>query len=69
GALLLVAMGYSQLSMNQASLARISYLLKRVERVELLALLEQALQLSNGQQVRARVQQFLAERDLTVILG
>lgn len=69
GALLLVAMGYDQLSMNQGSLARINYLLRRVERAELEALLELVLQMSNGQDVRELVREYLDSRELISILG
>ncbi|MBT1444489.1 phosphoenolpyruvate--protein phosphotransferase [Shewanella sp. JM162201] len=69
GALLLVAMGYTQLSMNQASLAKINYLLRRVERRELEQLLDLVLQMSNGQDARELVREFLSSRELASILG
>ncbi|MCE9685337.1 phosphoenolpyruvate--protein phosphotransferase [Shewanella sp. AS16] len=69
GALLLVAMGYEQLSMNQGSLARINYLLRRVSKTELRCLLEQALKLANGSQVRQLVAEYLNARNLGSILN
>jgi len=69
GAILLVAMGYNQLSMNQGSLARINYLLRRVARADLDQLLSQALSLSNGFQVRELVKEYLNEQGLVTILN
>ncbi|SUI63775.1 phosphoenolpyruvate--protein phosphotransferase [Shewanella putrefaciens] len=69
GAILLVAMGYDQLSMNQGSLARINYLLRRVARADLDQLLSQALSLSNGFQVRELVKEYLNEQGLVTILN
>ncbi|WP_394129703.1 phosphoenolpyruvate--protein phosphotransferase [Shewanella maritima] len=62
GALLLVAMGYNKLSMNQASLARINYLLRRVHRHELQGVLSQVLTLDDAYQVKAVMHQFIAQR-------
>ncbi len=69
GAILLVAMGYDQLSMNQGSLARINYLLRRVARTDLDQLLAKALRLSNGFQVRELVKEYLSQQDLESILN
>ncbi|ABL99071.1 phosphoenolpyruvate--protein phosphotransferase [Shewanella amazonensis] len=69
GALLLVAMGYDELSMNQGSLAKINYLLRRVERSELEQLLALVMQMSNGQDVRELVREYLDTRELSSILG
>ena len=69
GAILLVAMGYDQLSMNQGSLARINYLLRRVARADLDQLLAQALSLSNGFQVRELVKEYLNQQGLSTILN
>lgn len=69
GAILLVAMGYSQLSMNQGSLARINYLLRRVTRADLDSLLAQSLRFSNGTQVRQLVKNYLEQQNLGSILN
>ena len=69
GAILLVAMGYNQLSMNQGSLARINYLLRRVSGDDLAQLLAQALSLSNGFQVRELVKEYFTQQGLATILN
>ncbi|MCW3173371.1 phosphoenolpyruvate--protein phosphotransferase [Shewanella subflava] len=68
GALLLVAMGYTKLSMNQASLARINYLLRRVSCRHLNLLLERCLAVSNATQVRQLLQTFTVQHQLEDIL-
>ncbi|GAA0788994.1 MULTISPECIES: phosphoenolpyruvate--protein phosphotransferase [Pseudomonadati] len=68
GALLLVAMGYTKLSMNQASLARINYLLRRVSCKQLNVLLESCLSVSNATQVKQLLQTFTAQHQLEDIL-
>ncbi|MCC4831225.1 phosphoenolpyruvate--protein phosphotransferase [Shewanella sp. 10N.7] len=68
GALLLVAMGYQKLSMNQGSIARINYLLRRIDKQSLELLLDKALTLSNGEQVRLLLNEYLNEHDLISIL-
>ncbi|WP_282166633.1 phosphoenolpyruvate--protein phosphotransferase [Shewanella japonica] len=68
GALLLVAMGYDKLSMNQGSIARINYLLRRIDKQSLEQILDTALTLSNGEQVRTLLNDFLAENGLSAIL-
>lgn len=69
GALLLVAMGYNQLSMNQASLSRINYLLRRVSKKELSLLLDDVLKLSSGEEVKALVTEYCQERGLMALLN
>jgi len=69
GALLLVAMGYNKLSMNQGSLARINFLLRRVSQQELAELLLTILQQSNGQQVRSLLDHFLRSRNLFELIN
>ncbi|MGL4613223.1 MAG: putative PEP-binding protein, partial [Shewanella sp.] len=69
GAILLVAMGYRQLSMNQGSLARINYLLRRVAQADLDKILVRALSLANGFQVRELVKEYLNQQDLITILN
>ncbi|QSX30811.1 phosphoenolpyruvate--protein phosphotransferase [Shewanella cyperi] len=68
GALLLVAMGYRELSMSQGSLAKVNYLLRRVECHELEQLLELVLQMSSGYEVRELVREYLSSRELSSIL-
>ncbi|NRB23549.1 phosphoenolpyruvate--protein phosphotransferase [Shewanella sp.] len=69
GVILLVAMGYDQLSMNQGSLARINYLLRRVSHSDLSELLEMALTLSSGQEVRELVREYFESRELGAIVN
>ena len=64
GALLLVAMGYDRLSMNQGSLAVINFLLRRVSCEELQNLLQQVLSQTDGQDVREVVRAFLVSLGL-----
>lgn len=68
GVILLVAMGYDQLSMNQGSLAKINYLLRRVSTTDLTELLSIALSLSNGGQVKQLVTQYFADKRLDSFL-
>jgi len=67
--ILLVAMGYDQLSMNQGSLAKINYLLRRVSHSDLSELLEMAMNLSSGQEVRELVGEYFHSRELNAILN
>jgi phosphotransferase system, enzyme I, PtsP len=69
GATLLVAMGYSQLSMSQASFARINYLLRRISICELTELLDYVLTLSNGFDVRQVVREYLEQKGLGAVLS
>ncbi|MFT6131666.1 MAG: phosphotransferase system enzyme I (PtsP) [Shewanella sp.] len=69
GALLLVAMGYNKLSMNQGSLARINFLLRRVSKQELTELLESILQQSNGNKVRGLLASFLRKHNLLDLIN
>ncbi|GGB75652.1 phosphoenolpyruvate--protein phosphotransferase [Shewanella inventionis] len=69
GALLLVAMGYRKLSMNQASLARINYIVRRVSQQDLSELLKIVLRQSNGQQVRTLLGQFMQTHDLADLIN
>lgn len=68
GVLLLVAMGYTQLSMNQGSLAKINYLIRRVSYSDLSAILNEALSLSNGAEVRQLLTQYLKDNELEEFL-
>ncbi|NKF50932.1 phosphoenolpyruvate--protein phosphotransferase [Shewanella sp. WXL01] len=68
GALLLVAMGYHKLSMNQASLARVNYLLRRVNQHELQGVLKQVMMLANGHQVRETMMAFIRKHELCHIV-
>ncbi|GIU41954.1 phosphoenolpyruvate--protein phosphotransferase [Shewanella sairae] len=69
GAILLIAMGYEQLSMNQASLARINYLLRRVSKQELSVLLAQALRLNSGDDVKKLVTEYCEQRGLLAVIS
>ena len=68
GVILLVAMGFEQLSMNQGSLAKINYLIRRVSYADLNELLETALSLSSGGEVRRLVTQYLRDNELDAFL-
>lgn len=68
GVILLVAMGFEQLSMNQGSLAKINYLIRRVSYADLNELLEMALSLSSGGEVRRLVAQYLKDNELEEFL-
>jgi phosphotransferase system enzyme I (PtsP) len=68
GALLLVAMGYTKLSMNQASLARINYLLRRVSHSQLNQVLTICLSVSNATQVKQVLFEFTQQHQLEDIL-
>ncbi|QQX81443.1 phosphoenolpyruvate--protein phosphotransferase [Shewanella sp. KX20019] len=69
GAMLLVAMGYDQLSMNQASLSRINYLLRRVSKKELSTLLDEALMLASGEDVRLLISDYCEKKGLVALLN
>ncbi|OEG72775.1 phosphoenolpyruvate--protein phosphotransferase [Shewanella colwelliana] len=68
GVILLVAMGYDQLSMNQGSLAKINYLIRRVSYADLSELLDKALSLTNGTEVRQLVTAYLKAAQLDEFL-
>ncbi|MGL4474765.1 MAG: phosphoenolpyruvate--protein phosphotransferase [Shewanella sp.] len=68
GALILVAMGFDKLSMNQGSLARVNYLLRRISRTDLSAMLEQILRLHDGNAVRQHLLMFLDQRGLAGLI-
>ena len=69
GVMLLVAMGYDNLSMNQGSLARVNYLLRRVPLSDLQQLLGLVLDLQNGEEVRQLAIEYLKQQDLVSILN
>lgn len=69
GALLLSAMGYRELSMNQGALAKINYLMRRVRMDELQALLQQVLNMRCGADVRELLRDYLGEKGLAAILN
>ncbi len=64
GVILLIAMGYEQLSMNQGSLAKINYLIRRVSVADLSELLDVALSLNNGAEVKQLVKQYFTDKQL-----
>lgn len=69
GVIALLAMGYRRFSMNLNSVAKIKYLLRRVNTKELQPLLKMALKLSDASQVRALFAQYLAEKGLQQFLS
>ena len=64
GVLLLAAMGYSSFSMNSSNLAKIKWLLRRVEMSELALLLPEVLACQSARQVRQHMQRFLDQKHL-----
>jgi phosphotransferase system enzyme I (PtsP) len=64
GVLLLAAMGYTSFSMNSSNLAKIKWLLRRVELSELALLLPEVLACQSAKQVRLHVQRFLEQKHL-----
>ncbi|MFN3711035.1 MAG: phosphoenolpyruvate--protein phosphotransferase, partial [Alishewanella aestuarii] len=64
GVLLLAAMGFRRFSMNSSNLARIKWLLRRVELSELALLLPEVLCCHSPKQVRLQVQRFLEHKQL-----
>jgi phosphotransferase system, enzyme I, PtsP len=62
GVLLLSAMGYRYFSMNSSNLAKIKWLLRRIELSELELLLPEVLSCSSAKLVRLHVQRFLEQR-------
>lgn len=68
GVLLLAAMGFDSFSMNSSQLAKIKWLIRRVERHELQSVLMDALNCESPKAVRARVHRFLEQKSLTAQL-
>ena len=64
GVLLLAAMGFRRFSMNSSNLARIKWLLRRVELADLALLLPEVLCCHSPKQVRLQVQRFLEHKQL-----
>ena len=64
GVLLLAAMGYSSFSMNSSNLAKIKWLLRRVEMAELALLLPEVLACTSAKHVRQHIQRFLEQKQL-----
>ena len=64
GVLLLAAMGFRRFSMNSSNLARIKWLLRRVDLSELALLLPEVLCCHSPKQVRLQVQRFLEQKQL-----
>ncbi|WNO61851.1 phosphoenolpyruvate--protein phosphotransferase [Rheinheimera sp. MMS21-TC3] len=62
GVLLLAAMGYRYFSMNSSNLAKIKWLLRRIELSELELLLPEVLACRSAQHVRIHVQRFLEQK-------
>ncbi len=64
GVLTLAAMGFQSFSMNHSNLAKIKWLLRRIELAELRLLLPDVLACQSPKQVRALVQRFLDQKQL-----
>ena len=64
GVLLLAAMGYNSFSMNSSNLAKIKWLLRRVEMSELALLLPEILACQSAKHVRLQIQRFLEQKQL-----
>jgi phosphotransferase system enzyme I (PtsP) len=64
GVLILAAMGFNSFSMNHSNLAKIKWLLRRVELSELQLLLPEILACQSPKQVRLQVQRFLDQKQL-----
>lgn len=64
GVLLLAAMGFQSFSMNQRNLAKIKWLLRRVDLSELRLLLPEILACQSPKQVKLQVQRFLDQKHL-----
>ncbi len=62
GALLLCAMGYRQLSMTNNNLARVKWMLRRLDLQECIALKDRCLTMCCPDEVRATVNQFIEEK-------
>jgi phosphotransferase system enzyme I (PtsP) len=64
GVLTLAAMGFSSFSMNHSNLAKIKWLLRRIDMSELRLLLPEVLACQSPKQVRVLVQRFLDQKQL-----
>ncbi len=64
GVLILAAMGFQSFSMNQRNLAKIKWLLRRIDLSELKLLLPEILACQSPKQVKLQVQRFLAQKQL-----
>jgi phosphotransferase system enzyme I (PtsP) len=63
-AVLLLAMGYDVLSMNATSLPRVKSAIRAITAVDAQTLLAEVLPMDSAQQIEARLESFLRERDL-----
>ena len=68
-ALLLLSLGYTSLSMNYSYIARIKYILRRVNFSELRELGKQALSLTDSTAIRALYEQYAAQQGLGKIIA
>ncbi|MCE2571394.1 phosphoenolpyruvate--protein phosphotransferase [Motilimonas eburnea] len=64
GAVILMAMGYTKLSMNTYNIARIKFVIRHVAIAELQAILAQAYELDSGKAVRQLFAQYLEQKGL-----
>lgn len=64
GAVLLLAMGYDVLSMNATSLPRVKHVLRSITAKDARQVLEDVRLLDSGQQIQARMDEFMRSREL-----
>ncbi len=68
GALLLIAMGYRNLSMSVASIGRVKYVLRRLKTADMERLLADCLMAATANQVHQHLHQFILSQNLSEIL-
>lgn len=69
GAILLISMGYRELSMNYTEIARIKYILRRVDTTELSEIFKKAIKLSDTAAIREMYVNYLRNKGLADILN
>ena len=69
GAIMLISMGYRELSMNYTEIARIKYVLRRVDTRELAEIFKRAIKLSTTTDIRQMYVDYLKEKGLAEILN
>lgn len=65
GAILLIAMGYTQLSMNQHAQYKVKWLVRQLHFSDMHTLLASCLAMENEAQVREKIQQFMVKQGLS----
>ena len=69
GAILLISMGYRELSMNYTEIARIKYILRRVDTAELSEIFKKAIKLSDTAAIRNMYVNYFKDKGLADILN